>query len=52
LPDQHDFAIVNYEQYKEIIGETVGYTLSDCQRNESSVEKRNYTVSLTREKKF
>jgi hypothetical protein len=46
---------MNYEQYKEMFGETVGYTLSDCQKNESSVEKRNftnYTVSLTRKKKF
>jgi len=23
LPDQHDFAVMNYEQYKEMIGETV-----------------------------
>jgi len=40
LPDQHDFVVMNYEQYKEMIGETVVYTLSDCQRNESSVEKK------------
>jgi len=40
LTYQHDFAVINYEQYKEMIGETVGYTLSDCERNESCGEKK------------
>jgi hypothetical protein len=42
LPDQHDFAVMNYGQYEEMIGETVGYTLSDCERNEPSVENKKY----------
>jgi hypothetical protein len=33
LPAHHYFAVMNYEQYKELIRETVEYTLSDCERN-------------------